>query len=245
MRKVSGIYAIFLKDEAIYVGQSVNCWARRLKHLNDLKLNKHHNPILQRIYNKTEDKSLVTIDLIDDVPDENLGYMEQYWMNMLSPKTNIMPGGGITSLEWRNRLSKKYTGRPNLKLRGKKLSPEQIQKRTETRRKNGWFKNINETSKKMSATHQSMNNGGRFKKGVASRLGTKASPETIEKLRKSHLGYKVKNETKEKLRACFIGKKQPQWAVDKRASALRAAHAKRREEKQKLLTNLKTDIKCH
>lgn len=42
---------------------------------------------------------------------------------------------------------------------------------------------------------------------VGTRLGSKASPETLEKLRQSHLRYKPSAETREKLRIAGIGRR--------------------------------------
>ena len=49
-----GIYGIVYKDKVVYVGQSKNMYKRSVQHKQALRNEKHHNFILQRIYDKNK-----------------------------------------------------------------------------------------------------------------------------------------------------------------------------------------------
>ena len=48
-----GVYKIInIVNSKVYIGSSVNYTRRKNRHFNELKINKHHSPHLQRAYNK-------------------------------------------------------------------------------------------------------------------------------------------------------------------------------------------------
>lgn len=72
-------------------------------------------------------------------------------------------------------------------LTGKKLTEEQIRKTTETRKNNGWFKNLEETKRKMRKPHKSpppRSEEHRKNQREAQKKYLKEHPEEIERLKK-------------------------------------------------------------
>lgn len=76
--------------------------------------------------------------------------------------------------------------------KGMSLTKEAIQKRTATRRKNGWFRNPSDFSRKQSEARR-----GKIPKNIQalldSNVGIKHSLERVEKMRISHTGKKYPN----------------------------------------------------
>ena len=86
----SGIYKIANKITGdFYIGSAINYEVRISVHKNHLKHNKHHNPYLQRIFNKYgfENLSFELIEMVDSKKD--LIKMEQKYLDELNPKYNI------------------------------------------------------------------------------------------------------------------------------------------------------------
>jgi len=109
--KVTGIYKIEskLKPERVYTGSAVNMKQRWIRHLSDLKLNKHHSIKLQRHYNKYGQSDLIFI-IIELCFPEFLTAREQYYINKLKPYFNICKIAGSSlgrnvSEETRKKLS--------------------------------------------------------------------------------------------------------------------------------------------
>ncbi len=72
-------------------------------------------------------------------------------------------------------------------LIGKKLTEEQIRKTTETRRKNGWFKDLEETKRKMRKPHKSpppRSESHRKNQSKSQKKYLKEHPEEIERLKR-------------------------------------------------------------
>lgn len=185
--KISGIYIIYYNGAPVYVGQSVDYRMRASKHLNDMRRGKHANPILQNMYKKNS--SDIEIELLEEVPNENLTHMERYWMNMLSPTANILPASGFASREFREYLSKKYSGKPKYCNRGRKQSPEAIAKRTETRRKNGNYKWTPEQKAFISAKMKAeIKEGLRKPPPKVNLTGYKHTEESKRNMSRAHIG---------------------------------------------------------
>lgn len=81
----SGIYKICcLRNGKYYIGSAKNIRKRWLRHLNDLKNNKHINTYLQRAYNKYGESDF-TLEIIEYCSEENLLIREQYYLDILKP----------------------------------------------------------------------------------------------------------------------------------------------------------------
>jgi len=109
-----------------YVGSSIHgLQQRKSEHLNALKQNIHHNRHLQNYYNKYGVNSFVfsIIEIVDCA--EEILVREQYWIDKLQPKFNVMRNikshiGVKRSPETCRKISEA--------LRGKKRAPSTIEK---------------------------------------------------------------------------------------------------------------------
>lgn len=95
--KTIGIYKITnLLNNKFYIGSSCDIRARKYLHFSMLKNNKHHSPILQRVYNKYGKKYL-SFEIIEECDVENLIEREQYYLDSLKPEYNICKVAGRTA----------------------------------------------------------------------------------------------------------------------------------------------------
>jgi len=130
---IACIYTIRSKarPDKIYIGSSKDFGKRRRAHLNALRLNKHANYRLQRLYNLYGEPDLV-FDILEIVEDANvLIKKEQHYIDTLYPVLNILKIAG----SW---VGAKHTAESRAKMRlaamgnkshlGKKHSPEAIEK---------------------------------------------------------------------------------------------------------------------
>lgn len=92
LKETTGIYTITNKITGdCYVGSTtVSFYNRRRDHFKNLRKGSHHSIKLQRAFNKYGEESfkfeiLQEIDIIDVIPS-----LEQYWMNLISPKYNML-----------------------------------------------------------------------------------------------------------------------------------------------------------
>lgn len=85
---IRGVYIIYsdTKPQWFYIGSTANFQKRWREHIKDLRLNRHTNVILQRIYNKYNDLVFEVIELTDS---KSTLTREQYWLDLLKPTINI------------------------------------------------------------------------------------------------------------------------------------------------------------
>lgn len=130
--KISGIYLIFNRiNKKCYVGSSIDIASRFRKHRNLLKHGKHDNQHLQNAWNKYSEASF-KFSLLERTTEDKLLVREQFWMDKLQDKYNIIPKAGNTKgfkhcLATRKRLSflaSQKTGTKNIWF-GKRL-PEHV-----------------------------------------------------------------------------------------------------------------------
>lgn len=97
------------------MGSSVDFSFRKWCHFNDLKLNKHHSPILQNSYNK-HGKENFKFEILEKFSNsENLISREQFYIDTLKPRYNISlvagsPLGVKHSEQARLNMSKAHKG---------------------------------------------------------------------------------------------------------------------------------------
>jgi len=88
---------------------------------------------------------------------------------------------------------------------GNKLTKKTIQKRIETRRQNGWFKNPEATKRKMSK------NCATKRKDIRKKLKGPKSKKHKRKLSEARVGIKLSEKTKQKIREANLGEKCNFW----------------------------------
>jgi group I intron endonuclease len=96
MQLNSGIYKIInIQNGDFYIGSSTNLPLRKKNHFNKLKHNKHVNTYLQNVYLKYGEESL-EFQIIATCPSEYCIKLEQWFLNNLKPKYNILKIAGNT-----------------------------------------------------------------------------------------------------------------------------------------------------
>lgn len=80
-----------------YIGSAINYETRIKRHLNDLKVGRHHSSKLQRSYNKYGQESFIfeVIEIITSL--EKLIESEQKWLDELKPYFNMTLIAGLNS----------------------------------------------------------------------------------------------------------------------------------------------------
>lgn len=106
--KSSGIYKLVnIRTKDIYIGSTINLYARRWDHFNKLKNNKHRNKYLQRIYNKYG--NIFNFEVVEKCDKEKLLEREQYYIDTWYPKYNLCKIAG-------NTLGRRHTDNAKLKI---------------------------------------------------------------------------------------------------------------------------------
>jgi group I intron endonuclease len=154
--RIGYIYKITcLKNDKFVIGSSINRH-RWSQHLSALNRNKHGNPILQNYYNKYGKNSIIFEIVQSKVPENILLHVEDIWIGALCSMTEDKNKGMNVRKAFRgkndakacekiskNNIGKKHTVEAKEKisnsLKGRKQNKESIDKRIETRRKNGSF----------------------------------------------------------------------------------------------------------
>ncbi len=119
-----GIYRIIcLNNQKVYVGKSIDLHYRWLKHLSDLRLNKHHSKYMQHSFNKYGKDSFIFTVLIEDqqLTCDDLMLLEKEVIKIYDSFNNgfneTSGGEGVSqrkfSLETRQKLSENMTGNKN------------------------------------------------------------------------------------------------------------------------------------
>lgn len=89
-----GIYKIENKTTGkLYIGSSLDIRKRWVRHLWDLKNNKHHSIILQRAWNKYGKDDFI-FEIIEECTIDNLLTLEQKYLDEYLPIYNICPNAG-------------------------------------------------------------------------------------------------------------------------------------------------------
>lgn len=164
----SGIYAINVNNK-YYVGSAINLKVRRHSHKKKLNNNYHPNIHLQRAYNKYQNFEFIVLEYCEI---EILLERERYWIDRwnvceLGYNKRRIPNSNL-GLKWseetraKMKISSKAafnprgTGRKmteeekleiSNRMKGRKWTPEQIQKRIATRRHQGDWHSPNTKAK--------------------------------------------------------------------------------------------------
>jgi len=199
MNTASGIYRIRnLKNGKCYIGSAVNFTRRWNNHRIALRKNKHHNPHLQRAWNKYGEDGFAFEIVEADLETPYLISREQYWFNHTDCKKlyNVDLTAG-------SRLGHRHTDEAKEKLRqanlGKRASKETRQKMSEHQR---GHTNPLSMRQKLSAYNRTRIFAPETRKRM-SESAKKKPPVTIEtrqRMREAHLGRPRAPETIQKMR---------------------------------------------
>lgn len=89
----TGIYKIQnLKNGRLYVGSAQDLNERRINHFSMLRNNSHTSIILQRAWNKTEDKSNFKFEILEYCEKDKLIERENYYLNLLCKSEDYIRG---------------------------------------------------------------------------------------------------------------------------------------------------------
>lgn len=231
----SGIYKITCTaNKRFYIGSSSNLSARKGHHWSALKRNQHHNPHIQRAWNKYGEQSF-TFEVLELVLPMSLEAREQYWLNKLKPfgrkgfnialDTVAFHLGRKASPEAieknrQARLGKKLSPEHRESIRqahlGKQHSPEHVENHRQATLGKKRTPEMIEAMRQRQLGKPSWNKG------------EKLTLEHREKLRQAHLGYKHTPEACENMRQAKLGKKLSPETIAKRTQTRWG----KREEKQ-------------
>lgn len=93
-----GIYIIQnLINNKVYIGKSVNIEKRFIRHLSELRHNRHCNPYLQKAFNKYNESNF-KLKVLEECSEKELDNKEKYWIKYYKDKKicelyNITDGG--------------------------------------------------------------------------------------------------------------------------------------------------------
>ena len=157
----TGIYKIENKENGkFYIGSAVHFYNRKSDHFRRLRLGIHKNTHLQNSYNKYG-KENFTMFLIEECTKEELSVKEQYYIDTLKPDYNICSKvegrWGLNHTEeakskiadsvkkFHNEIghSEETKNKIANSLKGKKQSPETIEKRRQANIKAWELKKLN------------------------------------------------------------------------------------------------------
>ena len=134
MRK-SGIYMIQnLRTKDCYIGSSRNLAHRKIQHFSELRKGAHDNKRIQKTFNEFGEDSFIFI-IIEEVQDKELLVVrEQFWLDTVKPKYNILLTAVNNSITRTKALEEKYK-RHSAIMKGKKATPETRRKMSEAQTK--------------------------------------------------------------------------------------------------------------
>ena len=122
-----GIYKIEYKQSVAYIGSSINLERRWKQHIRAMRNGKHHNFLLQRVFDK-HGINVFSFSVLESCTDTELENREQYYIDSLKPLFNLSDASGrhlhteeakkkmrgrFVSEETRKKLSDSHKGKPN------------------------------------------------------------------------------------------------------------------------------------
>jgi group I intron endonuclease len=198
----TGIYQIqsSVKSYRIYIGSAKNIMRRWSKHLQDLRLNKHHSPHLQWHFNKYGEHDL-QFSILENCGDHALLSREQHYLDIFKPYFNTCKIAG-------NTLGYKHSNESKKKISNAGLGNQH------TLGFSPWNKGLSGYKTKP-ATEERKNKTSKSNKGKQAgnkhpNYGKHLSETTKAKISEVNKGHIVKDETRQKLRLANLGKKRNQ-----------------------------------
>lgn len=210
-----------------YIGRTSNPDARKKRHFNELRKNKHHCIFLQRAFNKYGEKNFIfniiaTRNTLKEIQELELYYIDNNNNLNLYNVSNKSSGGDLISNHPNNNEIRKKISY-SVKFRWQNMSPEE--------------------KLKYSKSVTGKNNPNYGNRGVLSPLyGVPLTQEHKNNISKSNSGKKKSAESIEKNRLAHIGKIP--WNKGKKTGPLSIEHKKKLSDsnKGKSPTNIRSVI---
>jgi group I intron endonuclease len=200
--KISGIYLIFCRaSKKKYIGSAVDIPKRFRRHTYDLITNKHHNPYLQRAWNKYQQNNF-KFSIIEYCCPDKLLEREQFWLDILKTYDETKGFNIHKSANSPLGLKRSDEARKRMSEAGKRRAPMS----EETKRKIGAASKGNQYNKGRFPSQETRQKMSKASKGHKRRVGYKTSEATKAKLsiafkgHKRNLGRKHSEETRQKMR---------------------------------------------
>lgn len=198
----TGIYTITnLINQKIYLGCTFDFSKRKHQHFKELKLNIHKNKHLQSSFNKYGEEFFI-FEILIECDKQQLISEEHYWGNLLRVhEKNYGYNNRPTHPYNKIIVTPEMKEKQRLKMTGRKLSKESINKRTETRKKNALLNGFyHSPSTKLKIGRKGKTVTDEVKKKISKTLtGVKKTKEQIQNVINGRKGYKHSQETKNKI----------------------------------------------
>jgi len=193
----TGIYQIqsSIKPYRIYIGSTKDILRRWHKHLQDLRLNKHHSPHLQWHYNKYGEHDL-QFSILEHCGMHALLNREQHYLNIFNPYFNTCKIAGNTNGYHHTEQSKNKISIAQL---GNKRC---IGRKPWNKNKSGYKTQPATEERKRKASE---NNKGKQAKEKHPNYGKHRSEETKNKISMINKGHIVTKETRDKISKTLKG----------------------------------------
>lgn len=189
--RTSGIYAIYLGDRVVYVGQSGDMLKRWKSHVYCLRRGTHRNSHLQRIADKHGIDSL-SFRIVERVSID-VTAREIYWIDFLSPECNmILPEDGVI-LGHTEQTRQKISATLRRKWEDDGFRGAMSKRRVEVWSDPDFRKRMSDAHKGKKRTDEQCRNISR------ALMGHKISDETRAKISQAHKGKRLSDDAREKL----------------------------------------------
>lgn len=188
-----GVYKITnIQTGKFYIGSSINIEKRWREHKLALKKNKHHNPYLQRVWNKYGEHGF-EFSVLEICSIEEILNREQYYLDLLLPNYNLCKSAGNTRGRLHTKLAKlkmSISRKGNTYSLGYKHNEVARKNMSEARKLQYILHPVGEeTRRKLSLINRGRPKSDETKKKLSlARMGVKATEETRKKMSESRMG---------------------------------------------------------
>jgi group I intron endonuclease len=209
--RLVGVYKIERVDGKVYVGSSVNVWARKANHFSALRSGRHVNTYLQHAWDETRGEGFTFAVIESGLDAERLAEREQFWMDALNAVTphgfNLVAEAGRPPT-----LSPEHYVRLGAMKRGVKRPQHVVEKIAAALR--GRKHSLEEIAKRAAANRGKKRTPEQIERSASKKRGRPMSDEQRAKLSASLKGRPRDPELVARTAAANTGKKRPQYVLD-------------------------------
>lgn len=222
-KRICGVYEIKnLVSQKIYIGGSVDIYARWRLHLHELRHKKHRNRRLQNSFNK-HGENVFVFKVIELCEPAVLTDREQFYLDTIKPYLhgyNLAMGAARVMIGFKHSAESKAKLSASLKKRwaitphpakGRKLTEDQKKHLSEYFT---GFKHTDESKRKI---------------GEASLARGKFTPEHIANMSKAQKGHSVSQKQRDDISRALTGRKPTPESSRKRSESMKAIIARARD----------------